>query len=665
MERKTLLEGIRSPRDVKKLNDGQLEQLCAEIRERLIQTVSQTGGHLASSLGVVELTVALHKVFRSPIDQIMWDVGHQAYAHKLLTGRERRFDTLRQEDGISGFPKARESVHDVFLAGHSSTSLSVACGLARAKSLRQEDGYVIAVIGDGAFTNGMVYEAMNNVARYRDRIIVILNDNEMSISRNVGALARYLAKIRSKHEYFKAKDMIEHGVRSIPLVGDSLYKAIYSSKAAVKNMLYNSNLFEDFGFDYLGPVNGHDLQSLCEVLRRAKSLNRPVLLHIETQKGKGYPFAEKNPGAYHGVSKFDVKNGSEEAPSTDHFSGVFGEELTRLAGEDSSICAITAAMKYGTGLFPFAAGYPERFFDVGIAEEHGVIFAAGLARNGMKPVFAVYSTFLQRGYDQVLHDTAIEQQHVVFGVDRAGIVGEDGETHQGLFDVAFLSSIPNVVIYSPATYQELRLHLHKALYEHNGPVALRYPRGKEPRLPQRCSTGEDFLLIDDYRAKTLVISYGREFAQAYEAAERLNRRGTPVALLKLGRINPIDETCVKLAAQYDAILFAEEGILQGGVAEHFGLRLQRRGWQGCYRVTAVDGVFVPQATVASSLARLGLDAGSLEKRLQQLDDMRTRSDADKEEIGPCGDRAGTDREPREGEDHDYAGARVCQQSKGG
>ncbi|WP_312641859.1 1-deoxy-D-xylulose-5-phosphate synthase [Hydrogenoanaerobacterium sp.] len=611
MQKQTLLDGIHSPYDVKKLNYIQMEQLCEEIRSRLIHTISQTGGHLASNLGVVEITVALHKVFSSPTDQIMWDVGHQAYAHKLLTGRRDRFDTLRQEDGISGFPKAGESIHDVFLAGHSSTSLSVASGLARAKTLLHEEGHVISVIGDGAFTNGMVYEAMNNVGRYKDRMIVILNDNEMSISKNVGAFARYLAKIRSKREYFDAKDIIEKGLKSIPVVGNSLHKAAAASKAAVKDMLYNSNLFEDFGFAYLGPVNGHDIKNLCEVMQRAKSLNRPVLLHIETQKGKGYPFAEENPGAYHGVSKFDVKTGSSDIAPADSFSTVFGDALTEFAKQDESICAITAAMKYGTGLAGFATAFPQRFFDIGIAEGHGVTFSAGLARNGLKPVFAVYSTFLQRGYDQILHDTAIEQQHVLFAVDRAGIVGEDGETHQGLFDAAYLSNIPNMIIYSPTTYAELRYFTRKALYECKGPVALRYPRGKEPVLPENSSTEQDYLLLDERKAKTLVISYGKEFEQAYHAAQMLSQRDLPVALMKLNKINPIEEVCVELASQYDAILFAEEGILQGGIAEHFGLRLQRCGYRGSYAVRAVDGKFVPQATVVSSLKKLGLDAQSL------------------------------------------------------
>ena len=609
-ERATLLEGISSPADVKKLNFIQMEQLCAELRSHMIRAVSQTGGHLASNLGVVEITVALHKVFRSPTDQIVWDVGHQAYAHKMLTGRLEQFSTLRQEDGLAGFPKPCESEHDTFIAGHSSTSVSVASGLAAAKRITGEKGYAIAVIGDGSFTNGMVYEALNNAGRSRDKLIVILNDNEMSISSNVGAFARYLAKIRSKQEYFDVKDRIERGLKAVPLVGDGMYKAVATSKATLKDMLYKSNLFEDFGFTYLGPVNGHDVRSLCEVLRRAKELGRPVLIHAETVKGKGYSFAEKNPGAFHGVSRFDVRTGSAQT-SGNNFSEEFGRALCSLAETDGSICAITAAMKGGTGLDGFAAAYPARFFDVGIAEEHGVTFSAGLARNGLKPVFAVYSTFLQRAYDQILHDTAIAPQHVVLAVDRAGVVGEDGETHQGLFDAAFLSNIPNVTVYSPATFAELRSALRKALYQHAGPVAVRYPRGGEPALPQELCAQEDFIFFGNSAAQTLIVTYGVETAQAYEAARRLEDEGRPMALLKLSRICPLPQESVTAALGFGRILFAEEGILQGGVAEHFGARLLEQGFAGQYRIRAVNGKFVPHAKRESALQKLGLDANGL------------------------------------------------------
>ena len=610
LQKVRLLDGVSSPADVKKLDFLQMEQLCTELRSQMIRTVSKTGGHLASNLGVVEITVALHKVFRSPVDQIVWDVGHQAYAHKMLTGRLGRFDTLRQEDGIAGFPKPCESEHDIFIAGHSSTSLSVASGLARAKHLKKEPGYAIAVIGDGSFTNGMVYEALNNAGRYRDKLIVILNDNEMSISRNVGAFARYLAQIRSKREYFTAKDRIERGLKSVPVVGEGMYKMVATSKATLKDMLYKSTLFEDFGFTYLGPVNGHDIRSLCEVFRRARELGRPVVIHAETIKGKGYSFAEKNPGAYHGVSKFDVETGSSQT-AKDNYSEEFGRALCELAKQDSSICAITAAMKQGTGLDGFAAAHPQRFFDVGIAEEHAVTFSAGLARNGMKPVFAVYSTFLQRAYDQILHDTAINPQHVVLAVDRAGIVGEDGETHQGLFDAALLSSIPNFTVYSPASYGELRGALKKALYEHTGPVAVRYPRGQEQALPQPTEQGETYAWFESRWAKILLVTYGRETAQVCEARECLEQRGYTVAVLQLQCICPIAEECIEKAMPYRYIYFMEEGILQGGIAEHFGARLEARGHKGRYFIRAVDGVFIPHAKTERALQKLGLDAQSI------------------------------------------------------
>ena len=441
-----LLDRLKLPQDLKKLSFRQLEALCAEIRSVLIHTVSKTGGHLSSNLGVVELTVALHKTFDAPKDQIVWDVGHQSYTHKILTGRKNKMNTLRQKGGLSGFPKPAESIYDAFIAGHSSTSISVAAGLARAKSLKAEPGFTIAVIGDGAFTGGMAYEALNNAGHYKDRIIIVLNDNEMSISKNVGAFARYLAQIRSKPEYYSTRDKIRKWISAFPLGGKPLAKLVSDSKSYLKEMLYHSNLFEDFGFEYVGPVDGHDLESLCDAFERAKASDGPVLVHVDTIKGKGYSFAEKQPDAYHGVPQFNAKLGSCENRPQD-FSAVFGSWIAEAAEKDAKICAITAAMKDGTGLEEFAARYPERFYDVGIAESHAVTFSAGLAHGGLHPVFAVYSTFLQRAYDQVMQDMAIANEHVLLAVDRAGIVGEDGETHQGIFDISFLSSIPGITIF--------------------------------------------------------------------------------------------------------------------------------------------------------------------------------------------------------------------------
>ena len=478
-----LLHTLKFPQDLRKLNEEQQKNLCWEIRQRLIRTLSSTGGHLASNLGAVELTVALHTVFDLPQDQIVWDVGHQSYTHKLLTGRLKNFSKIRQEGGISGFPRPSESEYDAFIGGHASTSVSAAYGLAKAKTLTGDRHHVIAVVGDGAFTGGMVYEALNNAGRSGDRLIVVLNDNHMSISESVGSLARYLAEKRTTQGYAQLKDTVEQALLKIPLVGNTARDMIYNSKALLRQTIYHSNMFEDFGFDYLGPVDGHDIPLLVQTFRRAKALEKPVLVHINTIKGKGYPYAEKNPSTFHGVGKFDYESG-ELKPSSENFSSVFGQELVRLAQEDDRICAITAAMQGGTGLDGFAKQFEpkNRFFDVGIAEEHAVTFACGLAAGGMLPVFAVYSTFLQRGFDQLIHDAAIEQQHVLLAVDRAGLVGDDGETHQGMFDAAFLSQIPGTTVYSPATFADLRYAMQKALYETDGLVAGRYPRGGEPTL---------------------------------------------------------------------------------------------------------------------------------------------------------------------------------------
>ncbi len=520
-----LLHTLKFPQDLRKLNEEQQKNLCWEIRQRLIRTLSSTGGHLASNLGAVELTVALHTVFDLPQDQIVWDVGHQSYTHKLLTGRLKNFSKIRQEGGISGFPRPSESEYDAFIGGHASTSVSAAYGLAKAKTLTGDRHHVIAVVGDGAFTGGMVYEALNNAGRSGDRLIVVLNDNHMSISESVGSLARYLAEKRTTQGYAQLKDTVEQALLKIPLVGNTARDMIYNSKALLRQTIYHSNMFEDFGFDYLGPVDGHDIPLLVQTFRRAKALEKPVLVHINTIKGKGYPYAEKNPSTFHGVGKFDYESG-ELKPSSENFSSVFGQELVRLAQEDDRICAITAAMQGGTGLDGFAKQFEpkNRFFDVGIAEEHAVTFACGLAAGGMLPVFAVYSTFLQRGFDQLIHDAAIEQQHVLLAVDRAGLVGDDGETHQGMFDAAFLSQIPGTTVYSPATFADLRYAMQKALYETDGLVAVRYPRGGEPTFSPKLPEEPAEWLHLKYGGETLVISYGREFGEVYRAAQSLAER---------------------------------------------------------------------------------------------------------------------------------------------
>ena len=609
----SILDTICSPQDVKELPFEQLDVLCTQIRERLIQTTAKTGGHLASNLGTVELTVALHRVFDCPDDQIVWDVGHQCYTHKLLTGRREQFSTLRQEGGLSGFPKRKESEYDAFIAGHSSTSISVASGLARAKKLQNDQHHVIAVIGDGAFTSGLAFEGANNAARFGDNLIVILNDNKMSISKNVGSFSKYLSKIRARPAYFRTKDRVESICNHLPLIGKPLNQLLVWLKTTMKTVVYGSNWFEDMGFCYLGPIDGHNMETLCDVLQRAKNLHRPVFLHIETQKGKGYSYAAENPGEYHGTSGFDIDTGKSFSSASTNFSNEFGLYLTELAKRDERICAITAAMKYGTGLnhFSRAFGQQGRFFDVGIAEPHAVTFAGGLAANGMLPVFAVYSSFLQRCYDQIIHDLSIEQQHVVIGIDRAGIVGSDGETHQGLFDVAMLSSVPGITLYSPATYEEMRCSLYKSLYEHTGVCCVRYPRGGESKLPAFDPQVPWAIEPKGAKPRLLLVTYGKLSAQAVQAAQTLSQQGVPTAVLKLLRLLPFCEEAVEQAMQAEYVLFAEEGIESGGIGQMFGSRLLENGFQGHYRVLAVHDRFVEQATPDRALALCGLDAQSM------------------------------------------------------
>ena len=627
----SILDTICSPQDVKELPFEQLDVLCTQIRERLIQTTAKTGGHLASNLGTVELTVALHRVFDCPDDQIVWDVGHQCYTHKLLTGRREQFSTLRQEGGLSGFPKRKESEYDAFIAGHSSTSISVASGLARAKKLQNDQHHVIAVIGDGAFTSGLAFEGANNAARFGDNLIVILNDNKMSISKNVGSFSKYLSKIRARPAYFRTKDRVESICNHLPLIGKPLNQLLVWLKTTMKTVVYGSNWFEDMGFCYLGPIDGHNMETLCDVLQRAKNLHRPVFLHIETQKGKGYSYAEENPGEYHGTSGFDIDTGKSFSSASTNFSNEFGLYLTELAKRDERICAITAAMKYGTGLnhFSRAFGQQGRFFDVGIAEPHAVTFAGGLAANGMLPVFAVYSSFLQRCYDQIIHDLSIEQQHVVIGIDRAGIVGSDGETHQGLFDVAMLSSVPGITLYSPATYEEMRCSLYKSLYEHTGVCCVRYPRGGESKLPAFDPQVPWAIEPKGAKPRLLLVTYGKLSAQAVQAAQTLSQQGVPTAVLKLLRLLPFCEEAVEQAMQAEYVLFAEEGIESGGIGQMFGSRLLENGFQGHYRVLAVHDRSVEQATPDRALALCGLDAQSMVQTCTQWLKEQQKEDFDR------------------------------------
>ncbi|MCI8600112.1 MAG: 1-deoxy-D-xylulose-5-phosphate synthase [Oscillospiraceae bacterium] len=614
MKHYPLLDRIENPSDLRALPEEKLPQLCSEIRDLLVTQVSQTGGHLASNLGTVELTLALHRVFESPADSIVWDVGHQSYTHKIITGRRREFATLRQEGGLSGFPKPCESEHDAFIAGHSSTSISVAYAISRANHLKGNPHHAVAVIGDGAYTGGMAYEAMNNAGRSRTNLVIVLNHNDMSISRNVGSFARYLSTIRAKPGYLRFKGNIEFLLDHTPFVGVRLKEALQSSKSALKYLLYHSTFFEELGFAYFGPVDGHDIKALELVLGRAKALGKPALVMVETVKGKGYEFAEKNPLAYHGVSRFDIETGNPDAPACDSFSKVFGHELTKLAKKDSRICAITAAMKDGTGLLEFSSACRSRFFDVGIAEQHAVTFGAGLASKGLLPVFAVYSTFLQRAYDQILHDAALGGQHLVLAVDRAGVVGDDGETHQGIYDVSFLTSIPEVTIFSPSSYEELAAMLKKALYKTSGVAVVRYPRGSDPKLYESGCPDADMAFWPGERGFTAV-SYGRVFQNLWQAASGLD--GKRPSLLKLGRIWPLPEGALDALMETPRIVFFEEAVQSGSISEHLLLALSRRGWRGTFSAVTLPDAFLAQSKAERILARCGLSAAAIEKRLKE------------------------------------------------
>ncbi len=607
-----------------KMDYLKLKSLCKELRGVIMRTVMKNGGHLSSNLGTVELSVALHYVYDVfGGDKILWDVGHQAYAHKLLTGRYSRFDTLRKRGGISGFTRRSESEADAFISGHSSTSLSAAYGISTAMRLNGENGAVAAVIGDGAFTGGMAYEALNNAGKTATNLTLVLNDNAMSIGKSTGALARYLAHIRSTKKYFTAKERVKTVLSSVPLIGKRLESRAAALKVFVKELMYeSSNLFENMGFYYIGPVDGHDLENMIEALTVAKEMRRPCVVHVFTKKGKGYKPAEENPGEYHAVAAngiveefvYDDMTGHED----ENFSEALGRELERLGKADSRVCAITAAMKYAVGLNYFKTGCSARFFDTGIAEQHSVTFAAGLAVQGMLPVFAVYSTFLQRGFDQIIHDCAIENTHIVLAIDRAGFVGADGETHQGIFDVPMLRLIPNTVIYCPATFGELRRCLHRAVYGTNGIACVRYPKGGEPAVPKEYAAA--FADVGDFyysgkRSGVLGITYGRVSANLVAACAK-----SGADFLRLVTINPLPDEVFEILMGYERVVIFEEGSLKGGVGEGILCGACMRGFRGKAETVGVDGEFVPAATMDEQLAMYGLDEASMRVKLEGLDD---------------------------------------------
>ena len=607
------LNNISSPDDIKNLSDENLNALCSEVRDCLINTLSKTGGHLASNLGVVELTVALHKTFNLPKDKLIFDVGHQCYTHKLLTGRFDRISTIRQQDGLSGFMRPDESEYDPFVTGHSSNSVSAALGIYKGNVIsKNEDDFTIAVVGDGAMTGGMIYEGINNAGQGRNAsTIIVLNDNKMSISRNVGALSRHLTIMRTRPGYHRFKHKLEKIIAHIPFVGKFINRNLWRSKTLLKNAIYHSNIFEDMGFHYLGPVDGHDITKLQQIFSVAKEQKRPVLVHVITKKGKGYAPAEKEPNNYHGVSGFNIEDGSVPSKKAD-FSAVVGDELCKLASNDDKLCVITAAMKEGTGLVDFAEKYKNRFFDVGIAEEHAVTFTAGLAAGGAHPVFCVYSTFLQRGYDQLIHDVAIAGLPVTICVDRAGIVGDDGETHQGVFDIAFLKTIPGIQIFSPVNYLELKKRLNESIYKINGPSVVRYPRGCQPTLPDDFIPSlDDFQFYGDPSAKTVVITFGRIFANAVKCYEKLKQDGFKIAILKLNKIYPIDNKVYDVLKQFRKIFIFEEGIASGGINETICAGLYKNNIKADVIVNAIKDEFIPHMSIENALKKYSLSADAM------------------------------------------------------
>jgi 1-deoxy-D-xylulose-5-phosphate synthase len=560
------LESIKSPSDIKNLSIEELKVLAKEIRETILQSVSAYGGHLASNLGIVELAISLHYVFNSPVDKIIWDVGHQCYPHKLLTGRYKRFSTLRQYGGISGFPKRSESEHDAFGTGHSSTSISSALGIIEGRDKRKEHFKVIAVIGDGAMSAGLAFEGLNNAGHLKKDLIVILNDNKMSISKNVGALSEYLNRILTGEFYQKFRRDTKSFLEGIPKLGKRAARIAQRTEELLKGLFLPGIIFEELGFNYIGPIDGHNIELLIETCKRIKGAKSPTLIHAVTKKGRGYEFSEKRPSFFHGVGPFKVETGSIITQGESSYSETFGRILTDLAVKDKRIVAISAAMKEGTGLEQFAEKYPDRFYDVGIAEPHAVTFAAGLATQGLRPVVAVYSTFLQRAYDEIVHDVCLQNLPVVFAIDRAGIVGEDGPTHNGLLDLSYLRHIPNMVIMAPKDSLELKAMIELALH-HNGPSAVRYPRGKIYTSPYSSyipfQIGEAEILKDG--EEIAIIALGNTVYPVLSASERLDKDGVSVMVVNARFVKPMDRNLlISIASRINKIITVEENTLTGG-----------------------------------------------------------------------------------------------------
>ena len=611
----SILQNVKGHEDLLDLTQSEQAQLCEEIRNHLVSSVSQTGGHLASNLGVVELSVAIETVYNTNIDRLVFDVGHQSYVHKLLTGRQAGFAGLRQFGGIAGFPKPSESRSDAFVAGHASSSVSIALGMARARTLMGESYDVIAVIGDGAATGGMAYEGLNDAAVSKEPMVIVLNDNEMSIAPNVGGFAQHLSRLRTKESYLGMKQYYRNTM-SRTKAGRVIYRATRRVKDWVKRILLPSTIFENMGLTYLGPVDGNDLQGMIGLLRLAKGMKRPVLIHVLTQKGKGYAPAEANPSKFHGIGKFDPATGESLKTQKPSFSEAFGETMLELARENERLCAITAAMPDGTGLLPFAQTYPNRIFDVGIAEEHAVSMAGGLAKQGMVPVVAIYSTFLQRSFDQILQDIAMLKLHVVLAVDRGGLVGEDGETHHGVFDAGYLSLVPNMKLLCPACRAELKEMLRWAVCEYDGPVAIRYPRGGDGQLEE--SSWENGPVVTYCRGSDgLILTYGTLSNEALKAADLLADQGVRISVMRLQQIHPLPLESIRV--MYDgqhSILIAEEAV--GGIAENLAWHMSCMAPEAKIAVSDLGNNFVTHGDIGSLYRHCGLDAASLADKMMEV-----------------------------------------------
>lgn len=620
-----ILERIKKANDIKKLNWQEIEVLATEIRQFLVEKVSETGGHLGSNLGAVELTIAMHLAYSLPKDKMIWDVGHQAYTHKILTGRKDAFDTLRKYKGLSGFPKRNESNCDAFDTGHSSTSISAGIGYVEAREVLKEDYRVVSVIGDGAFTGGMAFEALNNASKINGNYVIVLNDNNMSISENVGGMSSYLNGIRTAHFYNKLKHGVTDTLNRVPLVGERIVSSIRKTKNSIKQLLVPGMLFEEMGITYLGPVDGHDIKKLYRVLKEAQKMDNAVIVHVLTEKGKGYAPAEQFPSKFHGIGPFDISTGAlKEVKEKDTYTDVFGKAICKLGEEMPNVVAITAAMKDGTGLVEFADKYPNRFHDVGIAEGHAVTFAAGLSVAGLKPVFAVYSSFLQRGYDQLVHDVCMQKLPVVFAIDRAGLVGSDGETHQGVFDLAYLSHIPNMTVMSPKNKWELAEMLDFAV-KYDGPIAVRYPRGTAYEGVQEClapiELGKSEVI---YEEKDIAIfSVGHMMEEAYKAKEQLQEKGYACSLVNVRFVKPMDESILrKMAQTHKLFVTIEEGVMTGGYGEKVVSFVSREELPVKVLVNAIPDQYVEQGSIGLLRKEVGLTADAItEKTITTFDKM--------------------------------------------